>query len=300
MEKVFITRVEKQKLLVKIKFISETEVEGEFLYPFDRIRFQYDSATISLNTSNNYNELKFLIHSVFQIYNFLIQSEEGLVKKYVNLNRWSSGKDVSAEKLPEQLEVANKLITRISEFTEEKYFNKFLKERITKSIISVLNDKKFDFKILNWSDYDWIFYKTAKDADFIMNIDTYETVKKTVFWLDNLRQSRKYSKVRFKIMKDRRLNSELPKEEIDKLEYLEYNTREDNRLPVLVDVHDYISREFNLDKFTKNWEDSTVAIIERESDESEELGMGIYWVMKGGKLKLLKYFPNKKTTENIY
>ena len=128
MEKVFITRVEKQKLLVKIKFISETEVEGEFLYPFDRIRFQYDSATISLNTSNNYNELKFLIHSVFQIYNFLIQSEEGLVKKYVNLNRWSSGKDVSAEKLPEQLEVANKLITRISEFTEEKYFNKFLKE----------------------------------------------------------------------------------------------------------------------------------------------------------------------------
>ena len=297
MEKIFITKVDDQKVLAKIKFTSQTTVECEFLYPLDRVKFEYDSETISLNTLNNYSEVKFLIHSVYRIYDFLIQSKEGILKNYNHLRRYREGKDVSKEKLPKQVELAGQIIERIEEFTESKYVNKYLKERISKHIVSVLNDYEFDFEIFEWSDYDWVFYKTVKEADFIMNLDSYETIKKTVYWLERLRKSWIFGNTRFKIIKDEKLNSELPKEEIDKLEYKKYRVVERKRLPVFVDVHNCKSRTFALERFTDMWEDSQVAIIDRETENSNDKGMGIYWVMRGGKLMLIEYFKNEKSKE---
>lgn len=290
MEKIIITTILEHQIIFKITADTYDYFEGEFLYPFVGMKFEY------FNDDNYLEEyspkgLKIDVVGVFfLLYHQLISNYEAILEESKN-----------HPELKISVDGNDRCEKTVNEYSQEKYrqymhaypgnyISKRIRESFCKSIVNLITRRKLDINYLSAKDYQRVYNEVHENnAESLISDEILEARSKRK-WFQALSKDKEYGSIRLKTLTQIIINQNFSFEETWDVQMDVFLNPKDSRVPLFVGTQFGITPRLSPEQYEK-LEGCKIAILGKSQLSGHVAGLGIYEIKNGQKVRLA-YFNN--------
>lgn len=293
MEQVFITHCENQPIICKITQNQEYYLEGEMLYPFAGVEFDYFKENDGLTPKEVYLDPKPVIHGLYRVYSSVVQNKARILANAAPLQQPVRSMNASLQREKTRFEFAVKTLDALQiDAGDLHYLSKRAATRLTESITNLIGNGDFDFVSSHGENYENELGRIVKEHDSVKDIDTGRILKKTIFWAEHFQADADYEHIRFKTIRTPYPQFEMPKHLYGAVSEDEFLTEKEGLMPFFIGTQFGLIPRFTDEKFGQ-LEGQKIAVLGKSQLSGYVAGLGIYEVRNGERIQIA-YFKNEK------
>ena len=293
MEKIVITYCGSQPIICKIIKEEKFYLEGELLYPFVAVKFDYFKENHGLTKREVQVDPKPVIHALYRICETVVKNREKILANAVPLRQQVRSMAASLHREKQRFEFAINALDAMQIDAEDlQFLSKRAATRLAESISDLIGTGELDFVSPQAQNYESELERILDENDLVKEIDKNIILKKTIFWAENLQGDANYGHIRFKTIRTPYPQFEMPKHLYGAVSEDEFLTQKQGLMPFFIGTQFGLIPRFTDEKFGQ-LEGQKIAVLGKSQLSGLVAGLGIYEV-KNGKRKEIAYFRNEK------
>lgn len=293
MEKIVITYCGSQPIICKIVKEEDFYIEGELLYPFAGVKFDYFKENEGLTTREVQVDPKPVIHGLYRIFETVVTNKGEILANAATLQKPVRSMATSLHREKDRFDYAIKALDALEiDSNNLEFLSKRAATRLTESISDSIGTGELDFVSPQAQNYESELERILDENDFVKDIDKNIILKKTIFWAENLQADANYGHIRFKTIRTPYPQFEMPKHLYGAVSEEDFLSEQEGLIPFFIGTQFGLTPRLTEEKFRK-LEGQKIAIQGKSQLSGLVAGLGIYEVKNGERIQIA-YFKNEQ------